>query len=72
MYFTNLPRDCTIRIYTLSGELVRILEHHETVFNGQEAWDLLNADALEVAYGIYIFHVETDNAEAIGKFAVIK
>ena len=72
IYFINLPMTCTIRIYTMAGELVRKLEHDNSVFNGAEAWDLLNLDNLEVAYGIYIYHIEADNAETIGKFAVIK
>jgi len=72
IYFINLPMDCTIRIYTMAGELVRKMEHHESVYNGAQAWDLLNLDNLEVAYGVYIYHIETDNAETIGKFAVIK
>ncbi|MEA3286303.1 MAG: hypothetical protein U9Q77_02860 [Candidatus Marinimicrobia bacterium] len=72
IYFINLPMECTIRIYTMAGELVRKLEHNESVFNGAEPWDLLNLDNLEVAYGVYIYHIETDNAETIGKFAVIK
>ncbi|MCF6238851.1 MAG: hypothetical protein L3J79_08585, partial [Candidatus Marinimicrobia bacterium] len=72
IYFINLPMSCTIRIYTMAGELVRKLEHEEAVFNGAEPWDLLNLDNLEVAYGVYIYHIETDNAETIGKFAVIK
>ena len=72
IYFINLPTDCTIRIYTMAGELVRKLEHHESVYNGAQSWDLLNLDNLEVAYGVYIYHIETDNAETIGKFAVIK
>jgi len=72
IYFINLPTECTIRIYTMAGELVKKLEHHESVYNGAQSWDLLNLDNLEVAYGVYIYHVETDNAETIGKFAVIK
>jgi hypothetical protein len=72
VWFTNLPPTCTIRIFNLAGELVRTLEHDETAFNGAESWDLLNIDNMEVAYGIYIFHVETDEAQTIGKFAVIK
>jgi hypothetical protein len=72
IYFINLPSVCTIRIYTMAGELVKKLEHNESFFNGAEPWDLLNLDNLEVAYGIYIYHIETDNAETIGKFAVIK
>ena len=72
IFFINLPMECTIRIYTMAGELVRKLEHNESVFNGAESWDLLNLDNLEIAYGVYIYHIETDNAETIGKFAVIK
>jgi len=72
IYFINLPERCTIRIYTLSGELVRKLEHDSTVFDGSEPWDLLNNDQLEVAYGIYLYHIEAENAEHIGKLALIK
>ncbi len=79
IHFINLPTECTIRIYTMTGELVRKLEHYspssnpdKTLFDGAESWDLLNLDNLEVAYGVYIYHIETDNAETIGKFAVIK
>lgn len=72
VWFTHLPPTCTIRIFNLAGDLVRTLEHDETAFNGAESWDLLNIDNMEVAYGIYIFHVETEDASTIGKFAVIK
>ena len=72
IFFINLPTECTIRIYTISGELVQKLEHSESVFNGAESWDMLNLDNLEVAFGVYVYHIETDNAETIGKFAVIK
>lgn len=72
VWFTNLPPRCTIRIFNMAGELIQILEHDEPVFNGSQSWDLLNIDNMEIAYGIYIFHVETDDAETIGKFAVIK
>ncbi len=78
IYFINLPMQCEIRIYTMAGELVRKLEHNQPVYNGAEAWDLLNLDNLEVAFGVYIYHIiETDemtegSPETIGKFAVIK
>jgi hypothetical protein len=29
IYFTRLPRVCTINIYTVNGELVRTIEHNE-------------------------------------------
>ncbi|MCF7797878.1 MAG: hypothetical protein K9N11_03640 [Lentisphaeria bacterium] len=74
VYFINLPQECTIRIYTVSGELVRKIEHSSTVYDGSEPWDLLNNDNLEVAYGIYVYHIESpeSGAETIGKLALIK
>lgn len=69
--FRHLPEKCTIRIYTLSGELVRTIEHD----NGTslEPWNLRTYNDQEVAFGIFVFHIETpDGEEAMGKFAVIK
>jgi hypothetical protein len=73
LYFIHLPKQCTIRIYTLSGELVQTLEHDSMMEDGSEAWDLLSKDQMEIAYGIYIFHVDAPGVgQQIGKFAVIK
>ena len=73
MYFDNLPAQCTIRIYTMTGELVRVPEHNSAFDDGQEYWDLLTKDNMEVAYGLYIFHVDAPGiGEKIGKFAIIK
>jgi hypothetical protein len=73
LYFDNLPAQCTIRIYTMTGELVQVLEHNSALDNGQEYWDLLTKDNMEVAYGLYIFHVDAPGiGEKIGKFAIIK
>lgn len=71
--FRGLPSECTIRIYTIMGELVQTLEHNGTMTDGYIAWDLRSKDNLEVAPGLYIYHVESDDREAyIGKFAIIK
>ena len=73
MYFNHLPQDCTIRIYTITGELVETLEHHSTIDDGKEYWDLTTKDNFPIAFGIYIFHVDAgDLGEKIGRFAVIK
>ena len=71
--FRNLPANCTIRIYTLTGELVQTLKHDGNINEGIVAWDLRNSSNLEIAPGLYIYHV--DGAEVgtfIGKFAIIK
>ncbi len=73
IYFTNLPKDCTIRIYTVRGYLVDTIEHHGSGIEGAESWDLVSKDGMDIAYGLYIYHVEApDIGTHIGKFAVIK
>ena len=72
MEFRNLPQGCTIRIYTVRGELVRTLYHDGTT-SGYVAWDMRTKDNLDVAPGLYIFHVDGGSAgTSIGKFAIIK
>jgi hypothetical protein len=67
--FTNLPEECTIRVFSLSGVLVRTLEHDNgTPF---ERWDLENASKKRVASGMYIVHVNTEFGDRILKLAVI-
>ena len=73
IYFENLPQKCTIRIFTLSGELVTTLEHDEGVDSGREYWNLLNRDGFSVAYGIYLAHIDAPGlGEKLIKFALIK
>jgi len=73
IWFMNLPADCTIRIYTVRGYLVDTIEHHGTMVDGAESWDLVSKDGMDIAYGIYVYHVEAPGiGEKIGKFAVIK
>jgi hypothetical protein len=73
IYFEHLPPQCTIRIYTVSGELVKELQHNSSIDNGREYWDLLNRDNFSVAYGIYIAHIDAPGVgERIIKFGIIK
>lgn len=73
IYFMNLPAKCTIRIYTITGQLVQTLYHDTAIDDGQEAWNLVTKDGMNLAYGIYLFHVEADGiGETTGRFAVIK
>ncbi|MFA5803988.1 MAG: hypothetical protein WC879_05045 [Melioribacteraceae bacterium] len=73
IYFINLPRQCTIRIYTISGKHVKTIEHDSTIDNGQESWNLVSKDGMDIAYGVYVYHVDAPGVgEKIDKFAVIK
>ncbi|MBN1348444.1 hypothetical protein JXJ21_03480, partial [candidate division KSB1 bacterium] len=67
----HLPRECTIRVYTITGELVRTIDHNSE--SGDESWDLLNSDGLKVASGTYLYHVEAPGfGEKIGRLYIIK
>jgi len=69
--FRNLPPRCTIRIYTITGELVDTIEKDD--LTSMASWDLLSSEGMRIAYGVYIFHVDIPGVgEKIGRFAVIK
>ena len=71
--FRNLPSNCIIRIYSVSGERIKTIKHNSSINNGMESWNLLTKDNLSLAYGVYIYHVDAPGiGEHIGKFAVIK
>ena len=73
LHFNNLPNQCTIRIFTVNGELVDVIEHNSPIENGTAVWDLLTKDELRVSYGIYIYHVDAPGiGEKVGKFAIVK
>ncbi len=73
LQFFNLPKECTIRIYTLRGYLVDTIHHHSTADNGMASWNIVSKDGNEIAYGLYIYHVSApDVGEKIGRFAIIK
>ena len=67
-----MPQQCTIRIYSVAGELVDTLHHNSTLDDGKVFWDLRTKDNMNLAYGLYIYHVDSPEGSFIGKFAVIK
>ncbi len=73
IFFTHLPRQCSIRIYTIAGRLVQVLEHSSTLDDGEEPWNLVSRDGMDIAYGIYVYHVEAPGLGAtVGRFAILK
>ena len=81
--FVNLPPQAIIRIYSLNGTLVRVLEHNDPR-GGAEGpvcadcppgggWDLRNRNNQFVASGVYFFVVEAPNGDKkTGKFTVVQ
>lgn len=74
--FRNLPRcRSTVRIFTVSGDLVHILYHDGSNGNGTLPWDLVSRNGQDVTSGVYLFSVEPEKKDfqtAIGKFVVIR
>jgi len=68
--FQKIPDKCTIRIYTLAGDLVETIKHDDG--SGAARWNLLTQHGRLVASGIYIYHVESPYGEHLGRFAIIK
>jgi hypothetical protein len=64
---TNLPgAGAKIRIFTLAGELVRVIDDAARAADGTSGlqyanWDLRNDAGIPIASGIYIVHVEVPN-----------
>lgn len=54
--FVNLPQECTIKIYNLSGTLIRTLgkDNPQTFLD----WDMNNEARIPIASGVYIMHVD--------------
>ena len=70
--FIHLPPRCTVRVYTVRGELVQTLYHDEEVWDGSLDWNLKSKEGLDVATGMYFYHVDSPAGEHRGKFALIK
>jgi hypothetical protein len=69
--FVNLPEDAIIRIYSSSGILVTLLEHHSSTFGGAETWNVLSRNNQVVASGVYFYHIESGNTRRVGRFTVV-
>jgi hypothetical protein len=80
IWFQNLPSKAEIRIFTLAGDLVDIIQHDENyaggdiqnidegkspiMSGGEHAWDLVTQHDQAIASGLYLFSVENKNSES--------
>jgi len=74
LMFTHIPANCSIKIFTISGILVDEIIVSNEPDNGIIHWDMLTRENLEIAAGMYIYHIESEitGDAKLGKFAVIK
>ena len=73
---TNLPSKCNIKIYNLSGKLIKSFKIDVSSGYDESSrqvtsidWDLKNSQGIPVSGGVYLIHVEVPNVgETIIKF----
>jgi hypothetical protein len=70
--FVNVPMRAIVRIYSVSGVLVRVLTQDDPTGGGEVAWNLRNRNNQFVASGVYFYHIETpDGKKKVGRFTVV-
>jgi len=77
LQFINLPAKCTIKIFTIAGNLIKVIEHEndsQETQGGTAWWDpMLTMNNQNIASGVYIYHINSPGIGThVGKFAVIK
>ncbi len=77
--FRNLPERATVRIYTISGDLIRTLRHGPDARGnlfGTAVWDQKTDSGLLVAPGLYIYHIQSQTEgvsdNLTGKLMIIR
>ena len=65
--FSNLPKEATIKTYTVSGDLVKTIKHKDIADGGSQDWDISG-----VASGIYIYSIISPSGNKEGKVAIVK
>ncbi len=67
VWFLGLPKFVKIKIFTLSGNILRTIVHDDSVAGGSEEWDVGN-----VSSGIYIYILSSATEIKKGKMTIIK
>lgn len=67
--FSNLPATARIKIYTITGELVRLMEVTSSD-GGVKVWDGRNSEGHKAASGIYLAFIKSGSDERTLKVAV--
>lgn len=77
--FVNLPQRCKVSIYTVAGDLVRVLHHPDPDYFNYGSygaalnWNLKSDSGRDVVPGVYIFYAEGEGGEVYeGHFVIIR
>jgi len=77
IYFTKLPKNCKIQIFSVSGDLIKTIEHNE--LNAamkdseyMEVWDLLSSNGIRVQSQAFVALITaSDGSQAVKNFSVV-
>jgi len=73
MLFYNLPTKCKITILDVAGKIIQVINFESNdPTQGTVFWDMFSKDGMEVASGLYVYHVQWDGGNHIGKFAILR
>lgn len=68
--FTRLTFKANIKIYTVSGELVKIIRREDST--DSQAWDLKNEYGRQLSSGLYIYFIEGEGHTKEGKLVIVR
>jgi len=70
--FNNIPGRCTIRIFTMAGDLVATLEHADGT--GYHDWDFMSdrPQPQKIVAGVYLYSIRGEGVDYVGKFVVLR
>ncbi|MBN1540520.1 hypothetical protein JW992_00110, partial [candidate division KSB1 bacterium] len=69
--FVNVARECTIRIFTVRGDLVKTIDHRNND-SGVVTWNQISDYGQYVKSGLYFYQITNPQGDvARGKFAII-
>jgi hypothetical protein len=68
--FVNCPQKCTIKIYTVSGDLVWMNDHVDGT--GNVEWDIKNLQEEDVSSGVYVYRIVSSTDSVYGRIVVIR
>ncbi len=74
LHFINLPHQCTIRIFSIDGDLIRVIHHDYPIDDpnaAHDTWDLITRNTQEPVSGIYYYSVVSEYGNQVGKFVLI-
>ena len=71
LMFLDIPGQCTIRIFSERGDLIKTIEHIDG--SGDEEWRQITDHRQTIVSGVYLAHFETpDGRSTYRKFMIIR